>query len=133
MHHQYDFPAFAAYRLDDNMVHIEMKKIKKLTGEDVEQIYDCHKKIGEGRKVYVLVTFSGYIPISDEAMTQAKKSSKQEIQAATAYVVNNFALRIGVKFFINFYKPKYPINICGNKAEGISWLKQEKARVGANY
>ena len=126
MKDQCDFPAFTAYRLGDDMVHIEMKKVKELTGADVEQIYSCHKKIGEGRKVYVLVTFAGYIPMSDDAMAQAKKSESVNLQGATAYVINSFAMRIGAKFFMNFHKPKYPTNIFSKKDGAIAWLKQVK-------
>ena len=128
MKQQCDFPAFTAYRLDDDMVHIELKKVKELTKGDVEEIYNCHKKIGEGRKVYVMVTFSGYIPMSDEAMAQAKKSNTDKMHAATAYVVKNIALRVGIKFFMAFYKPKHSINICSNKSEAIAWLKQERKK-----
>ena len=129
MKEQCDFPAFTAYRLEENMLHVEMKKVKELTSRDVEQIYECHHKIGNGNKVYVLVTFQGYIPMSDEAMTQAKKnSSVDQITAATAYVVKNIALRISVKFFMNFYKPKHPMTIWGTKQEAIAWLKLEKKK-----
>ena len=128
MKDQCDFPAFTAYCLEDNILHVEMKKINQLTEKDVEQIFECHEKIGNGTPAYVLVTFAGYIPMSDEAMAYSKKRSKETPTAATSYVVNNFALRIGVKFFMNFHKPKYPINICGSKEEAISWLRQEKKK-----
>ena len=123
-----DFPAFTAHCLEGNILHIDMKKINELTAKDVEQIYECHQKIGNGKKVYAFVTFQGYIPLSDEAMAAAKKNKMEVIHAASAYVVSNFALRIGVSFFMNFHKPKYPTHICGTKAEAISWLKQEKLK-----
>lgn len=121
-----DFPAFTAYYLEDDILHIDLKKVKKLTGQDVEQIFSCYKGIGKGKKVYALVTFQGFIPMSDDAMVEAKKQSKKALQGAGAYVVNNFAIRMSIKFFMNFYKPKYPINICSTKSEAISWLKQQK-------
>jgi hypothetical protein len=121
-----DFPAFTAHRLGDEVLHIEMKKVKKLFGKDVEQIYDCHLKIGKGKDIYLLVTFQGYIPMSDDAMAEAKKQGKSHKQAAAAYVVENSAIRMGIKFFINFYKPNYPIIISAKKSEAISWLLQQK-------
>ena len=124
-----EFPAFTAYLLENYMVHIEFKKVKKLSAQDVQEVFNCHKKIGQGKKVFVLVTFSGFIPMSDEAMEQAKKNAAAELQAATAYVVNNVALRMSIKFFMNFYKPKHPITISGSKAEALVWLKQEKRKV----
>lgn len=121
-----DFPAFTGHRLDDDMIHIEFKKIKKLTAEDVGQIFDCHEKVGSGKKVYVLVTFSGFIPMSNDAMEEAKKQNKRNTNAATAYVVGNVALRLGINFFMNFYKPKHPIHIAKTKSAGLNWLYAQK-------
>ena len=126
MKETYDFPAFTAYCLEDDILHIELKKVKKLTAKDVEDIFSCHEKIGSGNKVYVLVTFNGFIPLSDEAMAEAKKQGKRNLQAGTAYVVHNFALRMGINFFMNFYKPKYPMTIVPSKAAALSWLKLQK-------
>ncbi len=68
--------------------------------------------------------------MSDEAMKEAKRKSKNRTEGASSYVVNNFALRVGIKFFMNFYKPRHAINICKSKAEAIAWLKKEKKRQG---
>jgi len=124
-----DFPAFTGHCIDDGMLHIAMKKVKRLTSKDIQQIYDFLQKGSGGKKIYVLITFQGFIPMSDDAMVEAKRQGKNGFQAAGAYVVKNLALRIGIKFFLNFYKPRYPINILGTKAEAIAWLqKQKKAR-----
>jgi len=128
MKEQCDFPAFTAYRLEENILHIEIKKIKELSAKDVEQINDCHYKIGNGNKVYVLVTFQGFVPMNDEVIETAAKNRAQKIHGATAYVVDDSALRIGVRFFKIFHKPKYPIAIFGNKSEAVFWLRQEKKK-----
>lgn len=121
-----DFPAFTAYRVDEDMLHIEFKKVKKLTAEDVSQVFECYGKVGNGKKVYSLVTFNGFIPMSDDAMAEAKKQNRKNSQAAAAYVVTNVALRLGINFFMNFYSPKYPINISKSKTEAIAWLNAQK-------
>lgn len=121
-----DFPAFTAHRLEEDMLYIELKKVKQLTATDVEQIYNCYEEIGNGKKVFVLVTFKGFVPMSDGAMKEAKKQSKKNAQAAVAYVVGNVALRLGINFFMNFYKPPFPIHISKTKAAAISWLNAQK-------
>jgi hypothetical protein len=128
MKEQCDFPAFTAYRLEENILHIEMKKVNGLSAKDVWQINDCHLKIANGSKIYLLVTFQGFIPLSDEAMKVANKNKAQNIHGATAYVVDNLAIRIGIKFFMNFHKHKYPVTIFGTKPEAIRWLRQEKRK-----
>ena len=126
MKDQRDFPAFTGCQIEDNIVHIQMKKVKKLTGEDVAQVYDCFKECGGAEGVFVLITFKGYIPMSDEAMAEAKRNPFQKNVHANAYVIQTAAFRVAIKFFMTFYKPKQPIYICDSKAEGIAWLKQKK-------
>jgi hypothetical protein len=123
-----DFPAFTAHRIPDNILHIALKKVKKLTAPDVSQIYDCYKEFNGDAGAFVLVTFAGYIPLSDEAMAEANKLQNQKYIRAMAYVIKSSALRIGAKFFMNFYKPKYPTDIFGTKAEAMAWLFREQKK-----
>ncbi len=121
-----EYPSFIGHRIQDNIVFIELKKIKKMTAQDVSEIFECFQKCGNEYGVYVLVTFKGYIPLSDEAMEEAQKEENRRIVKATAFVIKSTALRLGIKFFMNFYKPKQSINIFGTKEEAIIWLKKEK-------
>ena len=123
-----DFPAFSGQRIQDNIVLIEVKKIKQMTAADVTQIYDCFKECGGEEGVFVMVTFKGYIPLSDDAMEEAKKqaSQNQKTVRATSFVIKSAAFRISIKFFMNFYKPKNKMHICGSKEESLAWLKKEK-------
>jgi hypothetical protein len=66
--------------------------------------------------------------MSDKAIKVANENKAQNIHGATAYVVDNLAQRIGVRFFMSFHKHKYPINIFSNKEKAISWLRQDKKK-----
>jgi len=125
-----DFNAFTGHRIHDNLIHIEFKKIKKLTSLDVSQVYECFEKFGSEHGVYVMATFKGYIPLSDEAMAEAKKKKNEKYVKATAFVIRTIAFRVGIKFFINFFKPKHKINILGTKVDAIAWLKKEREMQG---
>ena len=128
MKEQFDFPAFTGYRIEDNIVHIAFKKINELKASDVAEVFECFEKCGAENGVYVMITFNGYIPLSDEAMGEAKGNKAQKNVRANAFIVKSFALRIGIKFFMNFYKPKHSIYICGEKPEALAWLKQERKK-----
>lgn len=123
-----DFPAFTSYRLPDGIIHIDLKKVKKLGAQDIKDMFDCFEKGGSKTGAYVLVTFNGFIPLSEDAMAEAKIQGKKNLQAATAYVVGNSAIRVGVNFFMNFYKPGYPILITKTKEEGIVQLNDLKKK-----
>jgi len=121
-----DFKTFTAHSLGENILHIEFKKVARLEIEDIRQIFECHDKLGKGEKVYVLVSFNGFIPMNEKAMKEAKLLGKKNRQAAVAYVVKNAALRMGIKFFLNFYNPQYPIYISAIKDDALAWLQKEK-------
>ena len=124
-----DFPAFIASRIQDNFIHIEMKKIKKLTSSDVAQMYECFRRGGDGKGVFALVSFKGYIPMSDDAMAEARKPENQKHVRATAYVIRSAAFRVAIKFFMNFSKPKHPLNIFGTKIAALAWLEQMQKEI----
>lgn len=123
-----DFPAFVATELDANILHINMKKVKKLTSSDVSQIYDCYRKFKNQDGVLVLVTFDGYFPMSSDAMNEASRLQNQKIVRGMAYVIRSTALRVGAKFFMTFYKPTYPTDIFATKTKAVAWLKKQKRK-----
>lgn len=123
-----DFPAFVATRIQSNILHVSLKKIKKLTVKDVEDIYGYFRICGGENGVFVIVSFSGFIPPSEEAMIAAKKQSNQKYVNAMAYVISSAAPRLGVKFFMNFYRPKYPTDIFATQKEALNWILKEKKK-----
>jgi hypothetical protein len=121
-----EYSAFSAERIDDNILHVNLRKVKKLTSEDVALMYKCFKECSPGG-VYVIVTFSGYMPLSEEAMDEAKKPANQKHIKAMAYVIRSSALRIMAKFFMNFYRPNYKSGIFNTKSEALVWVKKIKS------
>ena len=125
-----DYPAFTSHQLSGNILHITLKKVKKLMAKDVEDIYECFRLHGGDNGVFVIVSFSGFIPPSDDAMIEAKKQSNQKYVNAMVYVISSAAPRLGVKFFMNFYKPKYSTDIFATQKQAMDWILKEKKKQG---
>jgi hypothetical protein len=131
MKEQYEFPSFTAYPIEENILHIEMKSVDKLSAKDIEEMNDCFLRAGNGSKVFLLVTFRGFIQSSDKVIKAAIKKRDLNIHGAKAYVVDNLALRLGINFFKNFHKHSSPISVFSDKDKAISWLRKEKSKFAA--
>lgn len=70
------------------------------------------------------VSFSDYIAPSEEAQREANKQENKKYVRGMAYVIDNSALRIMAKFFVNFYRPAYSSNFFSSKEQALNWLKK---------
>jgi len=121
MKEKIDHKAFTAHLFEEGIVRMDIKAVENLTADDVQKMYDTYLKLGNGKKVRILATCNKYIPLSKEAMQYAKANSGKYI-SATAMVISNNVNRIGIKFFMNFYKPKHPFGVFSNTNEATKWL-----------
>lgn len=121
-----DFPAFTISLVEDGIVQTDFKKIKEMTVGHVEQLYATMAKMGMGKKVCMLTTFQAYIPMSDDVMAHSMKKEFQEKILASAIVLKSTALRVAVKFFWTFHKPKQPRRIFESTEGALQWLRKVK-------
>lgn len=119
-----DFRAFTISKIENDILLVEIKKIKEMILQDA---IDLHTRIGEmseGKKVTLLTTFHSYIPMNDEVMAQSMKKEYQDKIFASAIVIDSTALRVAVKFFTTFHKPKQPRKIFDSKEPALKWLRK---------
>ncbi|MEK6614906.1 MAG: hypothetical protein AABZ32_02170 [Bacteroidota bacterium] len=128
MKDQCDFPAFYVERIQENILHITIKKVKKLVSEDISQMYACYKEFSSKYGVYVILTFPKFLPICEDAMRAAKKKSNQKYVKAIAYVVSSAAVKAGANFFLKTFKPNYQSAIFNTKSEALSWVRKIKRK-----
>ena len=121
-----EFSAFTASLVEEGIVQIDFKKIKEMTLEHVNQLNQAIMKLSSGKKICMLSTFEAYIPMNDEVMKQSMKSEFQKNLLASASVLKSTALRVAVKFFWTFHKPKQPRKIFDSKEPALQWLKKVK-------
>ena len=127
MKEKLDFPAFMISLIEDDIVRVDFKKIKEMTPEHIDQLYSAVEKLGGGKKVGMISTFQGYIPMNNEVMAHSRKKEFQDKVFASASVLKSAALRMAVNFFSSFHKPKHPRKIFSSNESALKWLKQVRA------
>ena len=128
MKEKLDFPAFTATLVQPRIVNVAFKKIKIIRIDDIKDIAIAIKQLAEEKKVGVFLTFKGFIQPNDEVLVDPARKEIQKHVFATAYVVKSMAIRIGIKFFMNFHGDKegIPRNIFETKEKAIAWLVKVK-------
>lgn len=120
-----DLTSCKASLIERGIVHLEMKEVKVTTLQHIVQVYDAVEQLGGGEKMGLLTTFEGYIPgVTKEAYDYSGSARVKSLATGTAYVIDNFALRILVKFFMKFYKQIIPRKIFDNKKDAMEWLRK---------
>ena len=126
MKDKFDFRSCTVSKLEDGILLVEIKKIKEMIVQDVIGLHTCVKELSDGKKVCLLTTFQEYIPMNDDVMAESMKKEYQDRILASALVITSPALRIAVKFFTTFHKPKQPRKIFDTKESAQKWLKKIK-------
>ena len=130
MKEKIDFPAFTISLVEDGIVQVDFKKMKEMTLEHVDQLYGAMGELGGDKKMCILTTFQAYIPMNNEVMAHSMKKEFQDKILVSATVLKSTALRVAVKFFWTFHKPKQPRKIFSSRESALQWLrkiKQEQA------
>ena len=109
---------------NDGIFHMEMKEIERdVTLDDVKEMTETLRRIGNGKVYPVLVTLKRYNPITKEASEYAASEEAGKYTSADAIVIQNFAMRIASNFYIKIFKPIRPTKMFSSEDKAIEWLK----------
>lgn len=123
MKESFDFPAFSISLVEEGIVQVDIKKIKEMKTEHVDQLYGTIARLAKGNKMSLLTTFQAYIPMNEEVMAHSMKKEFQDQILVSALVIKSAALRVAVKFFMTFHKPKQPRKIFDSREAALKWLR----------
>lgn len=124
MKEKVSFPDLAVSLIEEGILLVEFKKIKEMSIQHVDQLYEGIIKLGKGKKVCLVSVFQGYIPMNDEVMAYSIRKEHRQYIFASAVVLNSVGLRVAVKFYWAFHKPKEPRQIFSSKEKALAWLKK---------
>lgn len=79
-------------------------------------------KIGNGKKMKVIIDIKSFNTISDEAKKYSATPAGQIYTSANAIVIHSLASRLGANFFIRFNKPATPTRVFNTIEEAAQWL-----------
>ncbi len=129
MKNKIEFPTLTVSLLEEGIVQADFKKIKEMTTEHVDQLYDAVAKLSDEKKVGFLVSYESYIPMNDEVMEYARQEKFQKYVLASASIIKSTALRVAVNFYWTFHKPKSPRKIFDSKESALTWLRKIRDEV----
>lgn len=114
--------------IEDGIVHIHIRDTSEFRKEHLVQLYDAIEKMYGGKKAGILSTFEGLTSYQKGVARYASSERAQKLVLATAYIIAPLAMRILVRFFLNFHKQKIPRKIFISKEKALTWLKKMKDR-----
>lgn len=117
-------------RISHNVLYIFYKDNHTVELEDVIELNDYIYEMSEqGQfKIYTIVRSTGnFTSFSREAFLYLSKDApivRKRIVGCTATIINNLPSRMISRFFLNFYKPQYPMRLFPSYEKAQKWINE---------
>lgn len=114
---------FGIYLRDDGMLLVHLKEdYADISLTTMRLLIEAIGKIGNGKKMKVIIDIHSFNTISDEAKKYSATQESQIYTRANAIVIHSLATRLGANFFIRFNKPITPTRVFNTIDEAANWL-----------
>ena len=125
-----DIPCAVITQLDTNLIKIEYKDDYLVELEDAITVDHIVQEMTNMKPVFILMNTNGrYSVFSSEAQKYLSYRAPMVVEnriMAFAVVVNTLPNRMLAKFYLNFFKPKYPFEIFKNEKNALSFLNSRR-------
>ncbi len=95
-----------------------------IEGPDMVSIYEGYEKLVGDNDYVVAVYGNAFSSMSDEARKIASTEYISDKRKKVAFISDNLAHILIVRFFILFNKPHSPVKIFRNEESAFEWLEQ---------
>ena len=106
----------------DGILQFDVKNVDEITAEDIKTIDKAAEEIASGKKYPQLVMFKYFLNINSEAREYASTKESNKTNKASAFVVNNIALKLVGNVYIAFNKPVVPTRLFDTEEKAVEWL-----------
>lgn len=107
----------------DGFLEVHVYPNSDVDEEDVQKLVEASLLLTNNKKVPVLIFIGEFSSFSKKAREFTANPEKERASLAIAYVTNNVAHKLIIKFLLKVNKPKKPISIFKNETEALSWLQ----------
>ena len=130
-----EIPCAVITMLDVDIFKVEYRNDYRVELKDAIELDRVFVELSQGAGIYTLLDTSGkHALFSKEAQRFLAKEGimvKERRILDFALVIDNLPNRLLAKFYITFFKPKYPIKIFPNVDSALAFLKACKKRDGS--
>lgn len=116
-------------RLDDGIILIKYRNDYEIELDDVKVVEKVLIDISNGEDFYCIVDTSGrfnnYTNEAQKFLSKEASIVKEGKMKCSAVLIDNLPQRMVVRFFINFFKPKFKMKVFGDISSAREWLQKE--------
>jgi hypothetical protein len=120
---QLNFKILAVALRSDGLILVTVKANEEITVDNVIEVVESVKILGEGKKMPLLIVVDKYTVPSVEARLYIATAASNPFATAEAYVVQSLSQKLVGNFYLNFNKPKRPTKIFNSEEKAVEWLK----------
>ena len=108
----------------DGIILVRVRDYAEVDICDSLETFEAVKKLGNGKKMPVLVFTGEGGTVTDESRRFSASKEAGEPTLAEAIVVKNLAHKLIVNFLIKFHRPGRPMRMFTREGEAVKWLKE---------
>lgn len=108
----------------DNIIEVEFSQyLTEVTKAHLMHLSREVERLGNGKKMPVYIHTKHHLTITSEGRNYTTTPEGSRFALANAVLVDSFAKRILLNFYMEMNKPKIPLKSFSNKAAALEWLK----------
>ena len=109
--------------MDEGILHIYLKAGSEIKLSDAGLIVEAMGKLGEGKKLPVLIDAGEFTSIDKEVRIFSASEESNIYTLADAIAYYSLAQKLVADFYVKYNKPAVPTKVFANKDEAVDWLK----------
>jgi hypothetical protein len=109
---------------DDGIVQMDMKAVDEFSMEDAHSCAEAIKQIAKNKKIALLGTINYYVSMDKDVREFWASEVLETCVKCEAFVIENVSMKMIVKFYILFNKPKRRTQLFTSEKSAIAWLKE---------
>ena len=110
-------------RLPEGIVVVRKKKNSFVDIAEAKEDYVAHRKLAGDKPSPSMLIMNEMMNATAEAREFFSDKIHEEYRCAEAYVINTFALRLLVTFYMKTTSKSYPIKIFPSEEKALVWLR----------
>lgn len=115
----------------DNLMHFQFKSKTIIEVDDVKELVETVKEIGNGKQYANLITADEFVTLGHGVREFSATEFANAQTIADAFVVKTLPEKLLANFYIRINKPPKPTRMFNDENKAIEWLKKQQVEFQA--